>query len=99
VSLPELSENRDGVTLSVRVQPRAARDALAGVRAGALLVRLQAPPVDGRANEALARFLGRVLDVPPSAITLVRGASGRDKVVRIAGTDAATVRARLADAT
>jgi len=87
------------VTFSVRVQPRAAQDALAGVRAGALLVRLQAPPVDGRANEALARFLARVLDVPTSAVALVRGASGRDKVVRIAGTDAATVRARLADAT
>jgi len=86
------------VTLKVRVQPRASQDALGGVRAGALVVRLSAPPVDGRANEALARFLGRVLDVPPSAITLLRGATGRDKVVRIAGTDAATVRTRLAAA-
>jgi uncharacterized protein len=86
------------VTLKVRVQPRASADALAGVRAGALVVRLCAPPVGGRANEALARFLGRVLHVAPSAITLVRGASGRDKLVRIAGADAATVRARLAGA-
>jgi len=86
------------VTLKVRVQPRASQDALGGVRAGALVVRLSAPPVDGRANEALARFLGRVLDVPPSAITLLRGATGRDKVLCIAGTDAATVRARLAGA-
>ena len=86
------------MTLKVRVQPRASQDALGGVRAGALVVRLSAPPVDGRANEALARFLGRVLDVPPSAITLLRGATGRDKVVRIAGTDAATVRTRLAAA-
>jgi uncharacterized protein YggU (UPF0235/DUF167 family) len=62
------------------------------------VVRLNAPPVDGRANEALARFLGRVLGVPPSSIALVRGASGRDKVLRIAGADAATVRARLAEA-
>lgn len=84
------------MTLKVRVQPRAAGDALGGVRAGALVVRLSAPPVDGRANAALARFLGRVLAVPPSAITLLRGATGRDKVLRIAGTDAATVRARLA---
>jgi uncharacterized protein len=84
------------VTFKVRVQPRAAQDALVGVRAGALVVRLNAPPVDGRANDALARFLGRLLDVPPSAIALVRGASGRDKVVRVAGVDAARVRARLA---
>lgn len=86
------------MTLKVRVQPRASVDALAGVRAGALVVRLQAPPVDGRANAALARFLGGLLHVPPSAITLVRGTAGRDKVVRIAGTDAAAVRARLRDA-
>lgn len=86
------------MTLKVRVQPRASADALAGVRAGALVVRLQAPPVDGRANEALARFLGGLLGVPPSAVTLVHGATGRDKVVRIAGADAAAVRARLLDA-
>ena len=86
------------MTLKVRVQPRASRDALGGVRAGALVVRLSAPPVDGRANEALARFLGSVLDLPPSAITLLRGATGRDKVLRIAGIDSATVRARLAGA-
>lgn len=80
------------------MQPRASADGLAGVRAGALVVRLQAPPVDGRANEALARFLSGLLRVRASAITLVHGATGRDKVVRIAGTDAASVRARLLDA-
>lgn len=84
------------MTFEVRVQPRASEDAIAGVRAGALVVRLQAPPVDGRANAALVRFLGRVLGVPPSALALVRGAHGRDKVVRVSGLDAATVRARLA---
>jgi uncharacterized protein len=55
------------VTLRVRVQPRASRDALAGEREGALVVRLTAPPVEGAANEALARFLGRTLGVAPSA--------------------------------
>ncbi len=86
------------MTLKVRVQPRASVDAVGGVRAGALVVRQQAPPVDGRANAALARFLGGLLRVPPSAITLLSGTAGRDKVVRIAGTDAAAVRARLAGA-
>ena len=62
------------------------------------VVRLNAPPVDGRANEALGRFLARLLDVPPSAVSLVRGASGRDKLVRVAGVDAVRVRARLAGA-
>jgi uncharacterized protein (TIGR00251 family) len=74
------------------VQPRASRDALAGERDGALVVRLTAPPVDGEANAALARFLGRSLRIPPSSIVIARGASGRDKVVRIDGVTAADIR-------
>jgi uncharacterized protein (TIGR00251 family) len=84
------------VVLRVRVQPRAAREALAGVREGALVVRLTAPPVEGRANEALARLLGRTLGVPPSAVRLVSGEKGRDKRVRVGGVSVEEVRARLA---
>ncbi|HEX9203360.1 MAG TPA: DUF167 domain-containing protein [Vicinamibacteria bacterium] len=83
------------MTLKVRVQPRASRDALAGERAGALVVRLTAPPVEGAANEALARFLGKALGVPPSAVRIVAGATGRNKVVTVAGLDAAAAFARL----
>jgi len=83
------------VTLKVRVQPRASRDALAGERAGALVVRLTAPPVEGAANEALARFLGKALGVPPSAVRIVAGETGRNKVVAVAGLDAAAARALL----
>jgi uncharacterized protein len=91
----DLRESASGLTLRVRVQPRASRDGLAGERDGALVVRLKAPPVDGAANEALARFLGKALDVPPSAVRIVTGAVGRNKLVAIAGIDAATARARL----
>ena len=92
----DLRDTPEGLTLRVRVQPRASRDALAGEREGALVVRLTAPPVEGRANEALARFLGRALGVPPSAVRVVRGASGRDKLVAVAGLTAAAARERLA---
>jgi uncharacterized protein (TIGR00251 family) len=91
----DLRDTPEGLTLRVRVQPRAARDALAGERAGALVVRLTAPPVEGRANEALARLLGRALGVPPSAVQVVRGETGRDKVVAIAGLSAAAAGGRL----
>ncbi len=84
-----------GLTLRVRVQPRASKDALSGERDGALVVRLTAPPVAGAANEALARFLGKALGVAPSAVRVVSGASGRHKVVSVAGVDAARVRERL----
>ena len=59
------------------------------------MVRLAALPVEGEANAALARFLGRALDVPPSAVTILHGASGRDKLLRFAGLTAAVVRQRL----
>jgi uncharacterized protein len=68
---------------------------VAGERAGALLVRLAAAPVDGQANEALVRVLGKALGVPPSSVAILRGAAGRDKVVRIAGLAASALRARV----
>jgi len=91
----DLRDTGSGLTLRVRVQPRASRDAFAGEREGALVVRLTAPPVEGAANDALARVLGKALGVAPSAVRVVRGARGREKVVSVAGVDAATARERL----
>jgi uncharacterized protein (TIGR00251 family) len=91
----DLRATADGVTLRVRVQPRASKDALSGEREGALVVRLTAPPVEGKANEALARFLGKALGVAPSAVRVRSGTTGRNKVVSVAGIDAALARERL----
>lgn len=79
----------------MRVQPRASRDGLGGVREGALVVRLTAPPVEGAANAALLKLLAKVLGLPPSALELLRGQSGRDKLVLARGLDAAAARAAL----
>ena len=91
----DLRTSGASLTLRVRVQPRASKDALGGEREGALVVRLTAPPVEGAANEALARFLGKTLGVAPSAVRVVSGATGRNKVVSVAGLDVATARERL----
>jgi uncharacterized protein (TIGR00251 family) len=91
----DLRETKGGMTLRVRVSPRASKDALAGEREGALVVRLTAPPVEGKANEALARFLGKALGVAPSAVRVVSGATGRNKLVSVAGLDPALARERL----
>ena len=91
----DLRDADGGFTLRVRVQPRASRDGLSGEREGALVVRLSASPVEGAANEALSRFLGKALGVAPSAVRVQAGATGRNKVVSVAGLDAATARARL----
>lgn len=92
----DVRDTPDGLTLRVRVQPRASREGLGGEREGALVVRLAAPPVEGAANEALTRLLGRTLGVPPSAVRVVSGASRRSKVVGVAGLSAAEAMARLA---
>ena len=85
-----------GVRFAVRVQPRASSTALAGVHAGALKVRLSAPPVDGAANEALVDFLAARLGVPRRAVRIVAGATARTKMVEVDGVDEAEVRALAA---
>jgi len=85
----------DGTRLTLRVQPRASRNELAGRHGQALRLRLAAPPVDGAANDALLRFLADVLHLPRSALTLVAGPASRSKVVQVAGLAPAEVARRL----
>jgi uncharacterized protein (TIGR00251 family) len=79
----------------VHVQPRAGRTQLVGRHGEALKVRVSAPPVDGRANEAAGRLLSAALGVPASRVVLVSGAQSRLKRFRVAGLSAAVVTARL----
>ena len=81
--------------LNVRVIPRATRSGVGGMRGDAWLIRLQAPPVDGAANEELITVLAKLLVVPKRAVTIVAGERSRDKRVRVAGIDAAAAQARL----
>lgn len=74
-----------GIELSVRVVPRASRNEIAGLLEDALKIRLNAPPVDGKANKALVEFLADTLGAPARGITLVSGETGRTKRLRIAG--------------
>jgi uncharacterized protein (TIGR00251 family) len=74
-----------GCVLTIRVIPRASRTALAGERAGALLVRLAAPPVEGAANAALLAFLSDCLQIPRRRMAIVSGASSRSKRVAVEG--------------
>lgn len=84
-----------GATVEVWVQPRASKDRIAGVHAGALKVQVAAPPVDGEANEALIRYLAKSLGVPRSRVTILRGETGRRKSIFVAGLSAAEVLQRL----
>ena len=81
--------------LSVRLQPRARRDEIVGERGGAVVIRVTAPPVDGKANEALCRLIAKAAGVPPSQVNVVRGHSARDKVVRVEGVEVDALRREL----
>lgn len=81
--------------LPVRVQPRSRRDEVVGERAGAVVIRLTAPPVDGKANAALCAFVAKAAGVPKTSVSVVRGQTSRDKVVRVAGATAEQVRLAL----
>ena len=80
---PWRRESGDSVELSLHVQPGAKRTEVAGLHGTALKLRLAAPPVEGKANAALLRFLADAFDVPLRSVTLVRGETSREKLVRI----------------
>lgn len=90
-----ITETDNGVVLCVHACPRAARDAVQGLHGDAIKIRLRAPPVDGKANEALVEFLSRVLDLPKRDIAIVAGQGMRSKRVAVYGIDMAAARARL----
>ena len=89
-------EQRDGwVLVRIRAQPRASRTEIVGEHDGALKVRLAAAPVDGAANEELVRYVAKRVSVAFSRVRLLSGGTGRTKLVRIDGVDAAVVRRAL----
>ena len=90
-----LREDGDGVVLTLHIQPGAKRTETAGLHGDALKIRLAAPPVDGKANEALIAFLAKTLGVPKSRVELVSGQTSRAKRVRVSGIAAVAVREAL----
>jgi uncharacterized protein (TIGR00251 family) len=81
--------------LNVRLQPRAKRDEVVGERAGAVVIRVTAPPVDGKANAALCTFVAKILKISSSRVTVVRGQTSRYKVLRVEGVAQDALRAAL----
>ena len=85
------------ITLTLHIQPGAKKTEVAGLHGEALKIRLAAPPVDGKANEALLRFVVETLGLPKSAVSLKSGQTSRRKVLEISGATTEAV-ARLAQA-
>jgi hypothetical protein len=91
-----LHNGQRGAALAVRVIPRSSKNEIVEImNDGTVKIRLTAPPVEGRANDALIAFLSEVIDVPRSHIDIIAGATGREKLVSILNLDAETVHRRI----
>ncbi|HEY6308066.1 MAG TPA: DUF167 domain-containing protein [Candidatus Angelobacter sp.] len=84
-----------GVTFAVKVHPRARKNAITGAVGDALKLSLTAPPVEGRANQAVIEFFADLFEIPHASVTIASGATRHNKVVRIAGLSRTAVEQRL----
>lgn len=95
-SLPAfLTVQADGVTLAIKLQPRAAKNEIVTTSGPELRIKVTAPPVDAAANEALLRLLADALHCPRSKVALIRGQTARHKVVKIYDVAATVIAAQL----
>jgi len=93
-----LHDGKKGSALAVRITPRASKNEIVEILSdGTIKIHLTAPPVEGKANEALIKFLAEVLGVPLTRIEVVAGASGRDKLISVLEMDSATVHRKIVD--
>ena len=88
-------DTAQGAQFALRVQPRASRNAIAGVMGDAVKLAITAPPVDGKANQAVVEYLAELFDVAKSSIAIVSGESGRNKLIAVRGLSAEQVRKAL----
>jgi len=93
-----IHDSPKGVSFAIRVQPRARKNAITGVVGDALKLAFTAPPVEGRANQAVIEFFADLFAIPRSSVTIASGETSRNKVIRISGLTMPAVRERLAAA-
>jgi uncharacterized protein (TIGR00251 family) len=87
-------DHPEGLLIDIRVQPRSAQNAVVGVHDGALKVRLNAPPVEGKANKALVQVMAKWLRCPKSALAIVSGQTARSKRLLVRIEEGAAFKAR-----
>lgn len=93
----ELKERDGAITFKVRVQPGASRTLVAGEHAGAVKLKIAAPPVHGKANHECRRFLAKLLDVPAAAVEIIAGDTSKNKIIRVHNINSNQVREALAE--
>src|SRR6478735_7489308 len=92
-----VAESAKGVSFSIKVHPRARKNAITGTVGDALKLALTAPPVEGKANQAVIEFFADLFAIPRSSVTIASGETSRNKVIRIAGLSKAVAEQKLAE--
>jgi uncharacterized protein len=93
-----LHDGKKGAAIAVRVTPRASKNEIVDILSdGTVKVHLTAPPIEGKANEALIKFMAKVLGVPKKQLEIVAGANGRDKLISVIDMDANMVHKKIVD--
>jgi uncharacterized protein len=93
-----VNETTKGATFAVKVHPRAKKNAITGTVGDALKVALTAPPVEGKANQAVIEFFADFFEIPRSSVSIASGETSRNKLIRVSGISAQRVRERLSAA-
>ena len=93
-----VNETADGATFAVKVHPRARRNAITGTLGDAIKLAVTAPPVEGKANQAVIEFFAEFFAIPRSSVSIASGETSRNKVVRVSGISIQRVRELLAAA-
>ena len=96
-SMIPLHETAKGIIFSVKVHPRARKNAITGTMGDALKLALTAPPVEGKANQAVIEFFADLFAIPRSSVTIASGETSRNKIVRIAGVSKPAAEEKLAE--
>ena len=78
-----IQENNDGITVRVKVQPKASKNEISGIQNDELKVRLTAPPVDGAGNKACIEFFAKLCSIPKAKVEIVQGQTGRNKRIKL----------------
>ena len=86
---------QDGIKINVKVTPRSSKNEIIGKRGDRLAIKLTSPPVEGRANKDLVKFLAKKLGVPSSSISILKGDISRDKILYVKGMDSYTALMKL----
>ncbi len=97
VLLPYLQSTAQGVILRIRLQPRSSKNAIAGVMDGCLKVRVNAPPVEGAANEACQNLLAKLFGIAKGRVRIISGSTSRQKQVLLQGLEEQFVRSHISE--